>query len=146
MTLRDRRSCSNSGLEINCYCFSSAFCWIVTRWISSHCATTINSIYRTIAVIFLKIKYDIENPSNDHIKSLSLALSFVRDLLQKNNSDLDQHHLPPPAHEFEPVCTLANQIVSISDGTTTINDTNHDHTIQWHTGRILANNLSETWF
>ena len=48
----------------------------------------------------LPIEYDIENPSNDHIKSL--ALSFIREsrftkLLQKNNSDLDQHHLPPPA-------------------------------------------------
>jgi hypothetical protein len=36
----------------------------------------------------LTIKYNAENPSNDHIKSL--ALSFVGDLLQKNNqSDLD---------------------------------------------------------
>jgi hypothetical protein len=35
----------------------------------------------------------------DHIKSL--ALSFVRDLLQKNNSDHDhwQQHLPPQCHK-----------------------------------------------
>ena len=59
---------------------------------------------------------------------------------RKTLSDLDHHHLAPPAHEFEPVCTLANQIVDIGDGTTTINDTNHDHTIHWHTKSILANN------
>ena len=87
----------------------------------------------------LTIKYDIENPSNDQIKSL--ALSFIRDLLKKNNSDLDQHHLPPPVHEFEPVLhTLANQIVAISDGTTAINNM-----IQWHTESILANNSIQSF-
>jgi hypothetical protein len=35
------------------------------------------------------------------------CIDFDRDLLQKNNSDLDQHGLPPPIHEFEPVRTLA---------------------------------------
>ena len=41
----------------------------------------------------LTTKYGIESPSNEQIKSL--ALSFIRNLLQKNNSDLDQHHLHP---------------------------------------------------
>ena len=57
----------------------------------------------------LTTKYGIESPSNEQIKSL--ALSFIRDLLQKNNSDLDQHHLHPPAHEFEPVRTLAERLI-----------------------------------
>jgi hypothetical protein len=49
----------------------------------------------------LTTKYDINNPSNEQVKSLALIL--IRDLLQKNNSDLNEHHLPPPMHEFEPV-------------------------------------------
>ena len=53
----------------------------------------------------LTTKYDINNPSDEQVKSLALIL--IRDLLQKNNSDLDEHHLPPPVHEFEPVRTLA---------------------------------------
>ena len=54
-------------------------------------------------------KYGMESPSNEQIKSL--ALSFIHDLLQKNNSDLDQHHLHPPMHEFEPIHTLAERLI-----------------------------------
>jgi hypothetical protein len=54
-------------------------------------------------------KYGIENPSDEQIKSL--ALCFIRDLLQKHSSDLDEHHLPLPIHEFQPVRTLAERLI-----------------------------------
>ena len=57
----------------------------------------------------LMTKYGIDNPSDEQVKSL--ALSFIRELLQKNDSDLDEHHLPSPAHEFEPVRTLTERLI-----------------------------------
>ena len=57
----------------------------------------------------LRAEHAIDNPSDEQI--MSLALSFIRDLLQKNNSDLDKHHLPLPVHEFQPVRTLAERLI-----------------------------------
>jgi hypothetical protein len=57
----------------------------------------------------LRAEHGIDNPSDEQIKAL--ALSFIRDLLHKNNSDLDKHHLPLPVHEFQPVRTLAERLI-----------------------------------
>ena len=51
----------------------------------------------------LRTKYGIENPSDEQVQSLALIL--IRELLEKNNSDLDAYHLPLPQQEFEPVRT-----------------------------------------
>ena len=85
-----------------------------------------------MAVILLR-KYDIENPSNDQIKSL--ALSFIPALLKKNNSDVDQHYLPPPAR------TRVHSILSRAAGRhckTVISTTNSN--LQLLNSRTLSDN------
>jgi hypothetical protein len=57
----------------------------------------------------LATKYEIDNPSEDQIKSLVLTL--IHELLQKNNSDLDQHQIPPPTHEFESIRNLTERLI-----------------------------------
>jgi hypothetical protein len=77
----------------------------------------------------------IENPSQEQIKSL--ALRFIRDLLQKNNSGLDQHHLSSLAHEFQPVRTSADRL--------THNERNYDYLcVQAITQGITLVNMHQT--
>ena len=57
----------------------------------------------------LQTKYEVNDPSDDQVRSL--ALSLIRDLLQQNNSDLDVHHLPQPQHEFVPQPSLTERLI-----------------------------------
>ena len=57
----------------------------------------------------LQTKYEVNDPSDDQVRSL--ALSLIHDLLQQNNSDLDVHHLPQPQHEFVPQPSLTEHLI-----------------------------------
>ena len=40
-----------------------------------------------------------------------MALCLICDILHRNNSDLDKHDLPLPAHEFTPVTLNVNRLI-----------------------------------
>lgn len=52
---------------------------------------------------FLRTKYEIENPRDEQVQSLTLTM--IRELHQKHDSDLDTYRLPHTQHEFDPVRT-----------------------------------------
>ena len=57
----------------------------------------------------LRTKYEILDPSDEQIQSLALIL--IRELLQKQDFNLPEYHLPIPQHEFEVVLTPEQRLL-----------------------------------
>jgi hypothetical protein len=113
------------------------------------------SIGRLQSSVFTIKYYRISFQWPYQISCLEFRPRFTSEV-QKNNSDLDQHRLPPPAHEFEVISKLYRvRTVGCSKSDCCRQRRNHHHQRYDHTfdgiqkafSQIIRSfNLSQTWF